>query len=215
MTTEVCCSIMWNQVSVLIQVCVCCTCQSEEAPLVSVLHCSRQEEASSTRAWTVTHTFTRPFSSRMWWGRHSLSWETRVRGKEGWRRREQERKRGKKKRCRGRNKDRRAAQDLDNSVYECEVCFCKCSYMYNDWIPWARGLHRSISLYLTQKGPVTFLLKPNNMGLYGRSFLTLGAVCVATLSQHKGPLASFFGAFKLYCSLHKYLNLLLLLVESQ
>lgn len=28
----------------------------------------------SSRAWTVTPTFTRPRSSRMWWGRHSLSW---------------------------------------------------------------------------------------------------------------------------------------------
>lgn len=31
----------------------------------------------SSRAWTVTPTFTRPRSSRMWWGRHSLSWVSR------------------------------------------------------------------------------------------------------------------------------------------
>lgn len=57
------------------------------------------EEASSTRACTVTHTFTRPFSSRMWWGRHSLSWEGRREG------RERGREGGKKCRSRCRERD--------------------------------------------------------------------------------------------------------------
>lgn len=69
------------------------------------------EEASSTRAWTVTHTFTRPFSSRMWWGRHSLSWEASRRGWGG--RRTQQEQRSEGADAKNKKGGERASQDLD------------------------------------------------------------------------------------------------------
>lgn len=74
-------SVVWNHMSDFIWVSVCGTCQSVEAPPIFTAHVRAEclGETSSTRACTVMDTLTRPFSSRMWWGRHSLSCKSKSR----------------------------------------------------------------------------------------------------------------------------------------
>ncbi len=116
----------WCTVSVSIQVCVCCTCQSEEAPPVSAAHVRRVcwGEASSTRAWTVMLTFTRPFSSRMWWGRHSLSWETRVRAERNRTERGERKERDGVEEEMWRQKRDKGSTGFRHNAYNCNACFC-------------------------------------------------------------------------------------------